>query len=52
MQPRRPSVIGVAERVAEEEVEEIGNRVGYQVNGATEIYVSWSHKQEIKMTSE
>jgi hypothetical protein len=30
-QPRRLSAIGVAERVAEERAEEIGNTVGYQV---------------------
>lgn len=30
-QPRRLSTIGVAERVAEERVEKIGNTVGYQV---------------------
>ena len=36
-QPRRLSTIGVAERVAEERVEKIGNTVGYQVMcGASE----------------
>ena len=36
-QPRRLSTIGVAERVAEERVEKIGNTVGYQVTfGASE----------------
>lgn len=36
-QPRRLSTIGVAERVADERVEKIGNTVGYQVTfGASE----------------
>lgn len=36
-QPRRLSTIGVAERVAEERAEKIGNTVGYQVTfGASE----------------
>jgi ssRNA-specific RNase YbeY (16S rRNA maturation enzyme) len=30
-QPRRLSAIGVAERVAEERAEKVGNTVGYQV---------------------